>query len=220
MQQDLKEAWPESGSRSKMPIEGSAPLRVAVVCDFLDEGWPSMDLAGNMLHQSLSENYPGEVDAAKLRPEFHRRFRRLPLMPPSLARNFDRLANRFFDYPRWLRTRAGDYDLFHLVDHSYSHLLLDLPGQRTVVTCHDLDTFRCLLDPDQDPRPAWFQAMARRILKGFQQSAHVICNSAATRDQLLLHGLFPPERLSVIHVGRSPVFRGSRTRKRMPKPRG
>jgi glycosyltransferase involved in cell wall biosynthesis len=82
----------------------------------------------------------------------------------------------------------------------------DLPAHRTIVTCHDLDTFRCLLEPGQEKRSPWFQAMARRILNGFLRSAHVICNSAATRDRLLHYGLFPPDRLSVIHVGLSPVF--------------
>ena len=34
----------------------------------------------------------------------------------------DRLVNRFWDYPRWLRQQTGDFDLFHIVDHSYAHL--------------------------------------------------------------------------------------------------
>jgi len=98
---------------------GNQPPRVAVVCDFLEEGWPSMDLAGDMLYQSFSEFHSGQVAADKLRPEFHNRFARIPMIPSPLGKNLDRVANRFFDYPRWLRSRAGDFDLFHLVDHSY-----------------------------------------------------------------------------------------------------
>jgi glycosyltransferase involved in cell wall biosynthesis len=206
MNQEMQETLSESGSLCTLAAAGSKPLRVAVLCDFLEEGWPSMDVSGNMLHQCLAEMCPQQISAAQLRPEFHRRLLRVPIVPGPLGRNIDRLVNRFYDYPRWLRTRTGDYDLFHLVDHSYSQLLHDLPARRTVVTCHDLDTFRCLLEPEQEKRPRWFQAMARRILTGFQQSAHVICNSAATRDQLLHYRLFPPDRLSVIHIGLSPVF--------------
>jgi glycosyltransferase involved in cell wall biosynthesis len=46
--------------------------------------------------------------------------------------------------------------------------------------------------------------MTRRILDGFRQAAHVIAVSAATRDELLHYGLFPPERLSVVSNGVHP----------------
>ncbi len=206
MHQDLQTTLPESGFISKPAVPGRRPQRVALLCDFLEEGWPSMDLMGDMLQQSLAEMFPQEIKADQLRPEFHRRLMRVPIIPRAFGRNADRLVNRFFDYPLWLGAKADDYDLFHLVDHSYSQLLHQLPAHKTIVTCHDLDTFRCLLEPEQEKRPAWFQAMARRILQGFQQSAHVICNSAATRDQLLHYRLFPPDSLSVIHVGLSPLF--------------
>ncbi len=64
------------------------------------------------------------------------------------------------------------------------------------MTCHDLDTFRCVLEPAREPRPAWFRAMTRRILDGFRQAAAVACDSEATRDAILAHGLLPPERLT------------------------
>ncbi len=196
----------ESASFTPGSVAGGAPLRVAVICDFLEEGWPSMDLTGNMLYRSLTEMFHGEIRASQLRPEFHQRLTRMAMIPRALARNVDRLANRFLDYPGWLRKRTGDYDLFHLVDHSYSQLVHELPAGRTIVTCHDLDTFRCLLEPSEEQRPPWFRAMARRILNGFQRAAHVICNSAATRDQLLHYRLFRPDQLTVIHVGLSPAF--------------
>jgi len=77
--------------------------------------------------------------------------------------NADRLLNRFWDYPRWLRPRVRDFDLFHLVDQSYSQLVHELPAHRTVVTCHDLDTFRSVFEPDKEPRSMVFRAMSRRI---------------------------------------------------------
>jgi glycosyltransferase involved in cell wall biosynthesis len=118
--------------------------------------------------------------------------------------NGDRLLNRFVDYPRWLRGRTQDFELFHVVDHSYSQLIHVLPCERTVVTCHDLDTFRCLLDPEHEDRPRWFRAMVRKILDGFRQAAHVITVSQSTCDQLLRHGLFAPEHVSVIPNGVHP----------------
>ena len=181
-------------------------MRVAVLCDFLEEKWPSMDLNGDMLYHFLAKDHGREIDATQVRPDFHRRFMRIPILGDRRAWNADRLLNRFVDYPHWLRRQRSPFDLFHVIDHSYAHLVHYLPPERTVVTCHDLDTFRCLLEPEKENRAGWFQAVARRILDGFRQAAHVICNSLATRDQLLHYGLVPAERITVIHSGVHPAF--------------
>lgn len=72
------------------------------------------------------------------------------------------------------------------------------------MTCHDLDTFRCILDPARESRPRWFRAMTRRILTGFRQAGHVIAVSSATRKELLHYDLFPAERISVVPNGVHP----------------
>src|SRR5581483_5217123 len=181
-------------------------IRVAVVCDYLEEQWPSMELVGNMLASHLAKCCVEDIQASQVCPRLHRRASRIPLVPAKLARNIDRLVNRFNDYSAFLQPRHVEFDLFHIVDHSYSHLIHSLPPNRTVVTCHDLDTFRCLLEPDRDSRPCWFRAMARRILDGFQKAAHIIAVSAATRDEILRFGLFRAEDITVISNGVHPVF--------------
>jgi glycosyltransferase involved in cell wall biosynthesis len=188
------------------PPERTHPIRVAVVCDFREERWPSMDLVGEMLFRHLRDCCAGDVTATQLVPVLRRRFERFALLSWKLARNADRVINRFLDYPAWLRERQSDYDLFHVVDHSYAQLLFALPRQRTVVTCHDLDTFRCLLEPERESRPRWFRALARRTMDGFRQAAHVIAVSHATRDEILLHGLVAPERITVIPNGVHPLY--------------
>jgi glycosyltransferase involved in cell wall biosynthesis len=96
--------------------------------------------------------------------------------------------------------------LFHLTDHSYGQLLHELPPERTMVTCHDLDTFQCLLDPQSDPRSIFFRRMMSRTLSGFRQAARVTCDSIATRDELLAHDLVPAERVVVVPNGVHPAF--------------
>jgi glycosyltransferase involved in cell wall biosynthesis len=159
------------------------------------------------LETSFKSDHAAEITVEQLRPPLRPRFSRLPgFRDSTFPRNADRLLNRFHDYPSWLRRRAGNFDLFHIVDHSYAQLALDLPEGSVVVTCHDLDTFRCLLEPDRENRPGWFRAMTRRILRGFSRAAHVISPSASTKAQLLEHGLFPDERVTVIPPGTDPVF--------------
>ncbi|MFO0907008.1 MAG: glycosyltransferase family 1 protein [Isosphaeraceae bacterium] len=185
------------------------PARLGVVCDFLEERWPSMDLIGEMVLAEVGSRHASTFALERVCPSFRYRLERLPLLgKKGVARNADRLLNRFVDYPRAARTlaRANRFDLFHLVDHSYSQLVHALPSERVVVTCHDLDTFRCLLEPAAEPRPAWFRAMTRRILTGLQKAAAIACDSEVTRDAILAHGLVPAERLHVVYLGNSPEF--------------
>lgn len=185
---------------------GQAQLGVAIISDLLEEQWPSMDLVADMLAQSLEREPSFGIQAAQMRPPMRRRLTRLPLVGAQRSLlNADRLCNRFFDYPRWLSQRTNQFDVFHLVDHSYSQLMEVLPEERSVITCHDLDTFRCLLEPERESRPRWFRAMAQRILNGFRRAAHVIAVSQATKDELLRNGLFESERISVIPNGVHPA---------------
>src|SRR5260221_922281 len=119
---------PEQGSDSlsKPATLSPPPIRLAVICDFLEEKWPSMDLNGDMLYHFLAKDHARQIAAAQVRPDFHGRFLRIPLLGEKLGWNADRLTNRFVDYPRWLRRHRGDFDLFHIVDHSYAQLVHNL----------------------------------------------------------------------------------------------
>ena len=195
------------GNPGNLPPDRSGPIRVALLCDYLEEGWPSMDLVGDMILEHLQSGHPVEVAAARVRPPFRRRLERLaPPRRRRAAHNVDRLWNRFGDYPRALRgpDLRGAFDVYHIVDHSYAQLVHAVPAGRAIVTCHDLDTFRCLLDPAREPRPRWFRAMARRILTGLQRAAAVACISEATRAGLLAHGVVPANRLHLIPYGIPP----------------
>jgi len=192
---------------SKAPAEREHLPRIAVVCDLAEENWPSMDIVPAMLLEQLQSDYASELSATRLRPPMRRRLTRLQVPGcASLFFNADRLMNRFADYPSWLRGRISEFDLFHITDHSYSQLVHILPAERTIVTCHDLCTFRCLLDPDKESRSFWFRAMAARILNGLKRAAHVITVSAATRDELIRYRLLPAERITVIHNGVDAIF--------------
>jgi glycosyltransferase involved in cell wall biosynthesis len=178
-----------------------------VVADFPDEGWPSMELAAEMLHGQVAAVYATELRADRVCPPFRRRASRLPYVGTSrTALNADRITNRLWDYPRHLRRRRSNFDLFHIVDHSYGQLVHALPAARTGVYCHDLDTFRCLLEPELEPRPRWFRAIVRRVLSGLQKAAVVFHNSLETRREIERHGLVDPRQLVHAPLGVSSEF--------------
>ena len=178
------------------------PPRLAVLTDYPAEGWPSMNLCGDMLLAHLRG-----VAAERVCPPFRRAFGRLPVVGrKNAAFNADRLLNRFVLFPRATHQLAGRFDAFHVVDHTYSQLLLGLPAGRAGVYCHDLDAFRCLIEPARDPRPRWFRGLAARILAGFRRAAVVFHNTRAVGDELLKWKLVEPGRLIHAPLAPAPEF--------------
>jgi glycosyltransferase involved in cell wall biosynthesis len=96
--------------------------------------------------------------------------------------------------------------LYHVVDHSYAHLVHDLPRASTIVTCHDIDAFLSLTKPAEEHRSRPFRAMAQRTLAGLQRAACVVCGSESTRNDLVKHGFIPEERIRVVLNGIDPDF--------------
>lgn len=177
-------------------------IRVGVVCDYHEEGWPSMDLVAEMLLAQLPIVAP-EIEAERLRPAWRRRATRLPALGRTAAAwRIDRYSNRYADYSWWLWRRRSLHDVFHVIDHSYAHLSHVLPPERTVVTCHDVDAFRCLAEGTG----GWYAPMARHLLSGLRRAAMVICATHATRHELVSHGWISPDRTMVVHNGVHPAM--------------
>ena len=175
-------------------------LKVALVADYAEEGWASMDLVAEMLATWLTNAHQGEVKARLMRPRFARPLTRFGAFARSKsAFNAERALNRYVLYPLWLRRRREQFTLFHIVDHSYSHLANYLPADRTIITCHDLDAFRTILSPGR--HSATVRAISNRLLKGFRRAAMVTCVSQATRDAIVASGLRLPATTVVIANG-------------------
>jgi glycosyltransferase involved in cell wall biosynthesis len=100
----------------------------------------------------------------------------------------------------------NQFDCFHVCDHSYAHLVHVLPPERTGVFCHDLDCFRCLLDPQREPRPRWFRAMSRRILRGMQKAAVVFYSTEELGRRIREACIVDPDRLVHAPYGVAPEF--------------
>ena len=175
-------------------------LRVAIVADYLEEGWASMDLVAEMLSDHLRREHRDSIMATLIRPTMPRRLGRMALLGEKVSM-IDRLVARQWDYPRVLSGVIGRFDVYHVIDHSYAHLVHALPPERTLVTCHDVDAFRSVLEPEEERRSVPFKWMSRRILDGLRSAAHVACDSEATRLALARLASIPSDRLSVVPNG-------------------
>lgn len=182
-------------------------LRLAVICDYPEEGWHSMDLCADMLITYLKLEHSQNFEVIKVCPKFKPRLQLLPwLGKKKAAFNFDRLINRFWDYPNYLKTRVKDFDLFHIADHTYSQMALVLPSDRTGIFCHDIDAFRSVLEPDQEPRPWWYRFMSQRILKGFKKASIVFHTTLEIRKQIEYYQIISSNRLVQACLGISEDF--------------
>lgn len=183
------------------------PIRVAVLCDYREENWYSMDLVGDMLVDRLAREQKNNVHAEQIVPRLPQPFGR---KRDGILKNAHRVIGRFVAYPRELRRLRDRFELFHIIDHSYAHLALELPPERVIVTCHDLDAFSALI-PGSQARSPLRASLAKPILAGLQRAAHVVCATDATRQQLLQHRLVEAKRASVVHNGVHPAFTASAT---------
>ncbi|WP_016951908.1 glycosyltransferase [Anabaena sp. PCC 7108] len=183
------------------------PMRLAVIRDYSEENWHSMDLCAQMLIKQLQTDYNTSIQSIEVLPKFKSRCQQIPWIGKQhFAYNADRLLNRFWDYPQYLKPKVTDFDFYHIADHSYAHLAHVLPPERTGVYCHDLDAFRSLLDPEREPRPAWYQAMSQRILDGLQSCAIVFYSTAEVRKQIEHYQLVKPSRLISAPLGIASEF--------------
>ncbi|NET02002.1 MAG: glycosyltransferase family 4 protein [Sphaerospermopsis sp. SIO1G2] len=183
------------------------PIFLAIICDYLEEEWHSMNLCSQMLFKHLQTEHPKSIEAIQVLPQFKQRFQNIPkLGKKHVAFNADRFLNRFWYYPQYLKPKVKEFDFYHIADHSYAHLALVLPPEKTGVYCHDIDAFRSLIEPEQEPRPAWYQAMSRRILRGLQSCSLVFYSNQEIRKQIEHYQLVEPSRLVHAPLGVASEF--------------
>jgi glycosyltransferase involved in cell wall biosynthesis len=180
---------------------------LAVLCDLLEERWFSMDLLADMLvdHAGATPNVVVERVRHTLPSGLAR------LATSTGERPLDRWSRkvglglgRYVSYPLGLLGCRSRFDWFHVADHSYSHLLFELPKGRSGVYCHDIDAFRPLLEV---PRSPAHRALARALLAGLRRARVVFHSTLAVRDDILANALVPEERLVHAPYGVAPEFR-------------
>jgi len=178
--------------------------RVAIVADLAEERWHSMDLVAEILMLGLHSPGSRMVDATQIRPSMVRRLTRVPgLRRLPQAETADRIINRVWDYRRAISAHANDFDLFHIVDHSYAHLVTVLPPDRSLVMCHDIDAFAGVL-PGTEGQSAVGRLLGERLLAGLVAARKIVCGSHATRDALLASGIIDASRMAVVPYGLHP----------------
>jgi glycosyltransferase involved in cell wall biosynthesis len=96
-------------------------------------------------------------------------------------------------------------DIYHILDHSYGHLLAKLPPERTIITCHDL-------------MPMMVKGYAKSLggklsLASFRHSVsylnkarHIIADSGATKTALMKLLGISEKKITVVFLGVDEMF--------------
>ncbi len=153
------------------------------------------------------ERYADLLESGASAAEFRVEGRSPPIGPLSERRGFNRLdgyVRRWAALPAALARGRADvirrFDVVHIVDHTFAHLIRVLPAERTVVTCHDLMRLKLALGelPRSRERAIVGPARFRWSVSHLSRAARVVCPSAATgADVIRLCGV-APERVQVI----------------------
>jgi glycosyltransferase involved in cell wall biosynthesis len=186
---------------------GTGRLDITVLLDAMEENWPSMDLAGEMLVDQWRSGHASRVDVRAMTISMPRVVRRLPRMASKrTALNADRALARYVAYPLRALAARRPRRLFHVVDHSYAQLVHLLPAARTGVYCHDLDAFQPILPGAAPGRPPWFRVLAGVLAAGLRSAAVVFHNTQEVGRALESQGLVPRSRLVHAPLGVAPEF--------------
>lgn len=180
-------------------------LKIAVLADFREEEWTSMDLAADMLLAEAGAD--PSVSVTRVQPAMARATSRLlgARIGPRQARNLDRAESRYLQYPALARKLRGEFDVYHIVDHSYGHLGLFLPPERTGIYCHDIDAFRSALEVDRCDQ-TWRRALSLTLIAGLRRAGTVFYSTNAVRSEIEHFELVRPDRLVQASLGVATEF--------------
>src|SRR4051812_44137472 len=68
----------DSGEERVTP--STAKPRLAVLFDYAEEQWPSMDLCAQQLYDGLHAHHADQVDVARVQPPYHARAAKVPVL--------------------------------------------------------------------------------------------------------------------------------------------
>jgi glycosyltransferase involved in cell wall biosynthesis len=141
--------------------------------------------------------------------ECHQVERALRSLPGEQGVKMASRLGRFVRYPQMARAAARDprSRVFHVLDHSHANLTLSLPGDKTVLTCHDIIPHLAAKGIIPIPAGRATRYSFPQRIRCMKRCRYVIAISESTKRDLIEHAGFPEERIAVVYYGVNPAFR-------------
>jgi len=181
-------------------------VTVILIGNYLPDGQPSMQrFAANMATGLAAEG----IKAIVIRPEIV--WGRLAAKVPRLQK-WAGYIDKLVILPQRLRKLAtgssaqGEPTIFHVCDHSNASYVRSLTSVPHVVTCHDLFAVRSALGEIPQHTTRWSgRQLQALITQGLRQAKKIVCDSEATRRDVLRLLQPDPERVSTALLSFNPL---------------
>ena len=106
-------------------------IKVNLYRTFKDDKRVSMEVYSDYLDFYVKENHSSLIDISSFKPS--------TLISKFLLKSLSMRFARYVEYPYQIKKIQRRYDINHIVDHGYSHLIrYPLNRKNTIVTVHDL----------------------------------------------------------------------------------
>lgn len=178
-------------------------LEITLFRDFKEDNRYSMEVYADGLSEALQSFSSSQCTVREYRPR---------LWPPLGTGVWRMRLARYLLYPWQIRREQSS--ISHIIDQGYSHLLLALRPETTVVTIHDLIPiikWKGNIKGFKSDRRPWLNSLSFSFLR---RAAHIIAVSKNTKRDAIHYCGVSPERISVIPYGIHPAFRPFSTQER------
>ena len=175
-------------------------IKVNLYRTFKEDQRISMEVYADYLDYYIKKDYSSIFDLSSFKPT--------TLISKFLPDKLKMRFARFIEYPYQIKKIHQRYDINHVVDHGYSHLIrYPLNIKNTIVTVHDLIpllTWKGLIPNFYYPHKPRLFEYSLRCLKN---AAHIIADSQSTKKDLIEHCGLKKENISVIYLGSGKSFK-------------
>ncbi|MDD3147208.1 MAG: glycosyltransferase family 1 protein [Candidatus Riflebacteria bacterium] len=168
-------------------------IKPLLLCDYQEDGRVSMERYASRILSGLVDR-SGFQSASAFLPVFPVWLQYLPISQIMKLR-----MARFIIYPYQVRKLQAD--IFHIVDHGYTHLLPSLEPEKTVVTVHDLIPLLAHKKLIKGLDFFWPPFLVRFSLSFLRRVARIIAVSENTRNDLVRYLGCDPAKIQVDYNG-------------------
>lgn len=177
-------------------LSTSMPQRVLLVANYAPDGQRSMLRFSALMAEGIRSH---GLEAQILAPRA--RFGILSRRP--MLRKWLGYVDKFVVFPQTLRRQVSILQsqtkslVVHVCDHSNARYVRTLRNVPHVITCHDLLAVRAALGEFKDVVVRWTgRQLQNDILSGLSLADHVVCDSLATRGDVLRLSHLPETRVT------------------------
>ena len=167
-------------------------MKVSVCADFEKDNRYSMDEYASRLFEEIKLGYLDDIQF--YRPEFP------AYLKGQMFKTWKLRWARYISYP--LQARQLEFDINHIIDHAYAHLVSRLKPAKTIVTVHDLIPYLTwknkIAGLEQSRHKPWLNIYSLSKLK---YADAIITDCMNTRSDLISELNLEQMRIHVIPLG-------------------